>query len=139
MRPTPSLLAVASTFAALVACRDPSPTYPAAGAPAEIVAACALTEHKCTGCHDRERYQMRVHTPDRWAQIVHKMRLLPASSITPNDAEIILRCLNYHSSTTSMDMYVTPRGEVQALHFDLHNVLHETPKSVGLAMCNPLE
>lgn len=136
---------------ALVACKEPSPLYPPESPP-EIVQACSLMEQKCTACHDRERYLMRRYTPERWEKIVHKMRLFPASAITPEDAEVILRCLNYRTSEMSLDthprrrdvdevahVYVMPRGEVQALHFGLHNLLHVSNESEPLAICNQLE
>ncbi len=136
---------------ALVACKEPSPLYPA-GSPPEIVQACSLMDKKCTGCHDRERYMMRSHTPERWEKIVHKMRLFPGSAITPEDAVVILQCLNYRSTPTSFDTYphrrdveegaptyVMQSGEVQALHFDLHNVLHVDPKIGAVTSCNQLE
>jgi hypothetical protein len=144
-------IALHAAVLTLVACNEPSPLYPA-GSPPEIVQACSLTELKCTACHDRERYQVARHSPERWEKIVHKMRLFPGSAITPADADVILRCLNYRSSATSLDMhprrhemdaraamYVMPRSEVQALHFDLHNVLHVTPNTSSSSMRNPLE
>ncbi|GEM_PF-2599094 len=144
-------LALHAAVLTLVACKEPSPLYPA-GSPPEIVEACALTERKCTACHDRERYQVPRHPPERWEKIVHKMRLFPGSAITPADGEVILRCLNYRSSTTSLDthprrhdederarMYVTPRSEVQAMHFDLHKTVALSPQTSAFAMCNPLE
>ncbi len=146
-----SRIAMHAAVVTLVACKEPSPLYPP-NAPPEIVQACALMELKCTACHDRERYQTPRHPPERWEKIVHKMRMFPASAITPVDAEMILRCLNYRSSTTWLDtlpprgdmaeraaMYVMPRGEVQPLHFDLHNRLHVDGKDGVFAMCNPLE
>jgi hypothetical protein len=144
-------IAMHAALFTLIACKEPSPLYPA-GSPPEIVQACALMEQKCTGCHDRERYLVQRHTPERWEKIVHKMRLFPASAITPEDAEIILRCLNYRSSATSFDthprrpdgderapMYVAPRGEVQALHFDLHNSLHVDTENDASMACNHLK
>lgn len=123
---------------AIAACSEPAPQFPA-NAPPEILQACALTERKCTACHERERFVEARHSPEQWRDIVDRMRRFPASSISPADAETILRCLNYHSSGTShrardhdadvvasLPMYVPPCGEVQPLHFGLHNRLHFT-------------
>ena len=147
-------IAMYAALFTLIACKEPSPLYPA-GSPPEIVQACSLMEQKCTGCHDRDRYMMANHPPERWEKIVHKMRLFPASAITPEDADVILRCLNYRSSASSatsfdthprrrdMDqtahVYVMPRGEVQPLHFGLHNSLHLEHTVSSSAICNQLE
>jgi hypothetical protein len=144
-------IATHAALLALVACTEPTPQYPAS-APPEIARACALAEHKCTACHDRERFLVPRHPPERWEKIVHRMRLLPGSSIMPADAEIILRCLNYRSSATSLDshprlperdergdVYVMRHGEVQALHFAVAQPMHPAPNFGAFAMCNPLE
>lgn len=132
----------------LVACKEPSPLYPP-GSPPEIVQACSLMEQKCTGCHDRDRYMMASYPPERWAKIVEKMRLFPASAITPADGDIILRCLNYRSSAASSftprkvnegaPVYVMHGGEVQPLHFDLHNSLHLDGGNSAFTECNQSE
>lgn len=127
-----SFLAAILAFAA---CTESAPQFPA-NMPPDIMEACALTERKCTACHDRDRFAEPRHSSSQWRDIVDKMRRIPGSAISPADAEIVLRCLNYRSSsTTSQGMsapevvswaqeYVPPCGEVQALHFDLHNALH---------------
>ena len=130
-------LYMCAALSALAACPEPSPQFPAGGSP-EIAQACALTERKCTACHERERFTTRRHTPEQWKDIVDKMRLFPGSSISPGEATTILTCLNQRSSTTSLDthlplatpvatvleaepVYVALRGEVQPMHIDLHN------------------
>ena len=131
---------------ALAACGGPSPVYPA-GSPPDIVQACSLTQRKCTACHERERWMDQRHTPEEWRDVVEEMRLLAGSGITPRDAEEVVRCLNYRSATPAASVsrrftpavadvgeqaptYVAPRGEVQALHFALHNPLHFVDTSV---------
>ena len=144
-------IATCATLLAFVACKEPSPIYPAGASP-EIVQACALTERKCTLCHDRDRYEMQRNTPDRWTQIVQKMRLFPGSAITPADADIIVRCLNHRAAATSFNMYprlrhsdervamyVSSPDEVQPLHFDLHNDLHLDAGNTASSMCNSLK
>ena len=122
---------------ALAACTEPSPQYPA-NMPPDIAQACAMTERKCTACHDRERFSEPRHSAAQWRDIVDKMRRIPGSSISPADADTVLRCLNYRSSTTSQDTwaplasdvvaqgprYVPLCGEVQALHSELHKPMH---------------
>ena len=144
------LLAMCAASIAVGACKEPSPLYPAGASP-DVVEACALADRKCTGCHDRERYEGQRHTPERWTQLVHKMRLLPGSGITPADADVIIRCLNYRSGATSFDihprgrtdervaMYATSPDEVQALHFDLHNDLHLDAGNTASPWCKPLK
>jgi len=143
--------AMCAALLGFAACKEPSPIYPAGASP-EIVQACALTERKCTLCHDRDRYEMQRNTPDRWAQIVQKMRLFPGSAITPADADIIVRCLNHRAAATSFDthphrrlmdergaMYASLADEVQPLHFALHNELHLDAVNTASTMCNSLK
>ena len=73
--------------------------YPAS-APPEIREACAVTSRKCTACHDHERIVSARQTPLEWRTTVERMRRYPGSAISPADIEIILRCLNYHSTTS---------------------------------------
>ena len=129
-----------SILLALAACGGPPPAYPP-GSPPDIVQACSLTQRKCTACHERERWMDKQRTPEEWRDVVEEMRLLSGSGITPRDAEEVLRCLNYRSSSAAVvasrmytptvadvgwqaPAYVAPRGEVQALHFGLHKPLH---------------
>ena len=65
-----------------------------AGAPPEIREACALAEIRCSSCHTLERITNAVHrTAPEWAWQVRRMRLMPASGISPADADTIVKCL----------------------------------------------
>ena len=74
---------------ALVAAADRARTPPS------VREACTLTEQKCSRCHDLERIQLAHHALVDWPVYVDRMRRLPASGITPGDATIILRCLDW--------------------------------------------
>jgi hypothetical protein len=63
-------------------------------ASSELRAACALTEQKCTRCHPIGKlFAIDVQTREEWAPIVDRMRRNSASSITMEDAEVVLNCL----------------------------------------------
>jgi len=95
MRMLSPLHVLAGALVAVVACQEVQPLYPAS-APADIREACALTERKCTACHDRDRIVDARHTTTEWSTTVERMRRFPGSAITPPDSEVILRCLNYN-------------------------------------------
>jgi len=60
----------------------------------ELRAACQLTEQKCTRCHPIGKlFAIDVQGRDEWEPIVDRMRRISASSITMQDAEVVLRCL----------------------------------------------
>jgi hypothetical protein len=80
----------------LAACQEPPPLFPPT-APDDIRQACALTQQKCTACHDRDRIVSSHRTMAEWRVTVERMRRIPGSSISLGDGEIILRCLTYSS------------------------------------------
>jgi len=69
------------------------------GAPApppDIEQACALATAKCARCHPIERVMVSRGIGDaRWGMYVEQMRLKPSSGISPSDAGIIFRCLQF--------------------------------------------
>lgn len=93
------LLAIA--LIALTACgADPpralltgtSPSPP----PGDVAQACALASTKCARCHPIDRVVVsRGIGMGRWQMTVEQMRLKPSSSISPDDANVILRCLRF--------------------------------------------
>jgi hypothetical protein len=78
----------------LAACSDPAPLFPPT-APDDVKQACALTQRKCTQCHDRDRIVDARHSTQEWRVTVDRMRAFPGSAISPGDSDIILRCLTY--------------------------------------------
>jgi hypothetical protein len=80
--------------ALVLACEAPRLVVPPL-APDAIRAACALTQRKCTGCHDIDKVTAAHHTRDDWPPIVRRMREIPGSAISEHDAEIVLTCLDY--------------------------------------------
>jgi cytochrome c5 len=65
-----------------------------AGASPELRDACRLTEQKCTRCHPIGKlFAIDVQGRQEWAPIVDRMRRISASSITIEDAEVVLNCL----------------------------------------------
>lgn len=59
--------------------------------------ACAVTEQKCSKCHDLERIRLAHHALVDWPIYVDKMRLQPGSGITVDDTSVIVRCLKHLS------------------------------------------
>lgn len=74
--------------------------------PPTVRSACALTEQKCSRCHDLERIRLAHHELVDWPVYVDRMRRMPGSGITPDDAAIILRCLRWvESLQRERDLY----------------------------------
>jgi hypothetical protein len=96
------LLAVSLVVSLVAACAD-SPRgllSNAPDAPPDIQQACALANTRCSHCHPIERVVLaRGVGPRRWQIFVDEMRLKPSSGISPNDAEIIFRCLRFVDET----------------------------------------
>ena len=64
--------------------------------PPDIEQACALATTKCARCHPIERVAVyRGIGEGRWGMYVEQMRLKPSSGISPSDANIIFRCLQF--------------------------------------------
>lgn len=61
--------------------------------PPVIRRACALTEARCSRCHDLERIELAHPGLVDWPVYVDRMRRMPGSGISNADAPIILRCL----------------------------------------------
>ncbi|MBA2543934.1 MAG: hypothetical protein H0V17_30100, partial [Deltaproteobacteria bacterium] len=80
-------------------CQEAPLLYPS-NAPIQIREACALTERKCTQCHDRERIVYARHNPAEWRNTVERMRRFPGSAISVADTDTIVRCLSYSSESS---------------------------------------
>jgi hypothetical protein len=85
---------------ALGACTEPAPLFPS-NAPPDVVSACEVTQRKCTACHDKDRIVTARLSPQEWRDTVEEMRLLPGSTITAAERDIILRCLLPRATTSS--------------------------------------
>lgn len=91
-------LYLALLVAAIAGCGESPPRTalmlnPSEASP-ELRAACQLTEQKCTRCHPIGKlFAIDVHTREEWEPIVDRMRRISASSITMDDAQVVLRCL----------------------------------------------
>ena len=94
--------AVGCIVLALTACTEPPPLYPPT-APADIQAACALVERRCSECHDRDRIVAAHKTREEWASTVELMREMPGSTIRPDETPVILRCLYYRNDMSFRD------------------------------------
>jgi hypothetical protein len=79
-----------------VACQA-TPQLSSPTAPADVRAACALAEQRCTACHERDRLIYADKTPDEWRVTVDRMRRMAGSSIAPSETDTILQCLVYRS------------------------------------------
>jgi hypothetical protein len=94
--------AVCTSTLALVACtRDRLELVPAsqhAHTPPAIRSACALAEQRCSRCHDLERIQLAHPQLVDWPVYVDRMRRMPGSGITVDEASIIVRCLTWVDS-----------------------------------------
>lgn len=101
---TTELVYTLALFGMLVACRGPGPA-PAGplgagleGAPPEVTQSCELAAVRCSRCHPIERLlRAQVDSPSHWRRYVHRMRLMPASGISLEDARRIVRCLVFRS------------------------------------------
>jgi hypothetical protein len=61
-----------------------------------IEEACALTARTCTRCHDLNRvYVAHLDKPASWQSLVWRMRYMPSSNITDDDARVVTTCLVY--------------------------------------------
>ena len=68
-------------------------------APADIADACELANRRCSRCHSIDRVaRARITEPMQWQSYVHRMRLMPASGIPPEEEHTIVRCLVFRSS-----------------------------------------
>jgi hypothetical protein len=101
---------VVGLLSALAACQEAPPLYPAS-APDEVRQACALTNRKCTACHDRDRIVDARHNESEWRTTIERMRRFAGSGISPADGEIILRCLSYSAGSV-----LTPASAAFADH-----------------------
>jgi hypothetical protein len=91
-------LAAVIAVLAGAACADAPRTLltGASNAPVEIQQACTLATTRCSHCHPIERVVvLRGIGVGRWEMYVEQMRLKPSSGISPNDAEVIFRCLRF--------------------------------------------
>ena len=92
---TPWLCSIA--MLALACGSGPRVLLPAHGNdPPEIQQACNRAEVRCSSCHTLDRIVgYSHHGRADWEQEVARMRLKPASGISPTDAELIVACLVY--------------------------------------------
>jgi hypothetical protein len=97
--PRRQLLIGVACVVALAACtRDRLELIPPAQharTPPEIRSACALAEQRCSRCHDLERIQLAHPDLVDWPIYVERMRRMPGSGITTDEASIIVRCLTW--------------------------------------------
>ena len=64
--------------------------------PPDIEQACTFATMKCTHCHPIDRVVLsRGIGTGKWRMTIDEMRLKPSSGISPNDADIVFRCLRY--------------------------------------------
>jgi len=87
---------IALALFAAGSCQDVPPLYPSS-APDDIKQACAVTERKCTACHERDRIVYANHNVREWQATVERMRTYPASAMTAADTQVIMRCLSYNA------------------------------------------
>lgn len=67
--------------------------------------ACALTELKCSRCHTIGRVlAWDAHTREQWEPVVTRMRFMVSSTITEQDAGVILDCLGQRESSPKQAM-----------------------------------
>ena len=92
---------LATPLVVVLACQTTPPLFPPT-APPEIREACALTEQRCTACHERDRIIYADHTPDEWRNTVERMRRLPGSSIAPSETATILQCLLHRTDSGTL-------------------------------------
>lgn len=91
-------LYIALLVVAIAACGESLPRNSLIANPgeatSEVRAACALTEQKCTRCHPIGKiFAIDAQGREEWEPIVDRMRRISASSITMEDAQVVLRCL----------------------------------------------
>ena len=67
-----------------------------AAAPPEIQQACTFATTKCSRCHPIDRIVVaRGIGARRWQFYIEQMRLKPSSGISPRDADVVFRCLQF--------------------------------------------
>ena len=68
----------------------------ASAVPPEVEQACTFATAKCTHCHPIERVVLsRGIGVERWQLYINQMRLKPSSGISPDDADVVFRCLRF--------------------------------------------
>jgi len=77
------------------------PASEQAHTPPAIREACALAEARCSRCHDLERIQLAHPALVDWPVYVDRMRRMPGSGITVEDASTVVRCLTWISNLKS--------------------------------------
>ena len=64
--------------------------------PPEIQQACTFATTKCSHCHPIDRVVLtRGIGAPRWAVYIEQMRQKPSSGISPSDADVVFRCLQF--------------------------------------------
>jgi hypothetical protein len=75
-----------------------TPTLARPHDPADITAACAVADRRCTQCHSLDRVlAFAPDAPNDWQLYVRRMRLTPGSAISSTDESTIVRCLQFRS------------------------------------------
>ena len=97
--PVSAALRAVALALALASCgRDRLELVPAsqrARTPPSIRSACALAEARCSRCHDLERIQLAHPALVDWPVYVERMRRMPGSGITVDEASTIVSCLTW--------------------------------------------
>ena len=111
----------------LVGCSEPPPLYPPS-APPEIVAACAVAERRCSECHDRDRIINAHKNREEWESTIDRMRQMAGSTIRPDEADVILRCVLYRNDMSEREprrtdsaLLASCASAQETLHKPLHN------------------
>ena len=90
--------------AALLCCSGCSTPrfFDLAAAPPKVQAAYEVFSYRCSKCHSLSRpLNARVWTPEHWDLYVARMRRMPTSGISPEDAAVILTFLHYYARRRS--------------------------------------
>jgi hypothetical protein len=66
--------------------------------PPVIREACTLAEERCSRCHDLERIEIAHPALVDWPVYVDRMRRMPGSGITVDEASVIVKCLSWVQS-----------------------------------------
>lgn len=84
------------------ATRDTRADFPYHTYPAEIRADCEIVAQRCSKCHTLDRVLVaRVESREHWDLYVKRMRRMPGSGISSDDADAAVNCLAYRSSLRS--------------------------------------
>lgn len=98
MRTTAALLALATLVGSAAACSRKESLDPST-MPENVRADYALFAHKCSKCHTLARpLNANITDDEQWVMYVNRMRRQPASGMSLQDQEAILRFLRYYAA-----------------------------------------